>query len=92
RRAWARNGRLVTCGATTGHRVGVNLRHLFIKNQAILGSTMGSAEDLREVVGKVFSGAYRPLVDRVYPLAEAARAHARLESGQAVGKVLLDLS
>lgn len=91
-RALARNGRLVTCGATTGHLASVNLRHLFIKNQSILGSTMGSAPDLHEVVAQAGAGVYKPLVDKVFPLAEAALAHARLAAGKAVGKVLLDLA
>jgi NADPH:quinone reductase-like Zn-dependent oxidoreductase len=85
----ARLGRLVTCGGTTGPMVQVALPHLFMKNQTILGSTMGPASAFPEIFDKVASGAYRPVVDRVMPLAQVAEAHELLEDRRILGKLVL---
>ena len=85
----ARGGRIVTCGGTTGPIVQVALPHLFIKNQTILGSTMGPRSAFSEIFAKVASGAYRPVVDRVMPLSEVRRAHELLENREVVGKIVL---
>lgn len=85
----ARLGRLVTCGGTTGPMVQVVLPHLFMKNQTLLGSTMGPASAFPEIFEKVASGAYRPVVDRVMPLAQVAEAHELLEGRQVLGKIVL---
>jgi len=85
----ARKGRLVTCGGTTGPKVDVLLPHLFMKNQSILGSTMGPKSAYPEIFDKVASGIYRPVVDHVLPLSEIARAHEMLENRQVVGKIVL---
>jgi len=86
-----RRGRLVTCGGTTGPKVELSLPHLFIKQQSVLGSTMGPRSSLPEIFAKVASGVFRPVVDRVLPLAEIRRAHELLESRAAVGKVVLEV-
>jgi len=88
-RCLARNGRLVTCGGTTGPKVGLQLPHLFIKNLSIMGSTMGPRSAVAAIMGKVAQGAYRPVVDRVLPLADIARAHELLEQRQVAGKIVL---
>ena len=88
-RVLARNGRLVTCGGTTGPIVKVALPHLFIKNQSILGSTMGPKRALPTIFERVASGAYRPVVDEVAPLSEARRCHERLEAREVVGKLVM---
>lgn len=85
----ARNGRLVTCGGTTGPMVQIALPHLFIKNQSVLGSTMGPRSALPEIFARVARGALRPVVDRVLPLAEARRAHELLEAREVSGKIVL---
>ncbi|MEZ5980156.1 MAG: zinc-binding dehydrogenase [Planctomycetota bacterium] len=82
-------GRLVTCGGTTGPEVQVLLPHLFIKQQSILGSTMGPANALPIIFDRVARGHYRPVVHDRIPLAEGARAHELLESRSVVGKVVL---
>lgn len=82
-------GRLVTCGATTGAEVSLNLRHLFFKNLSILGSTMGSRSRLFTIFRHVESGRLKPVVDRVMPLTEARRAHEMLEEHQIFGKIVL---
>jgi NADPH2:quinone reductase len=85
----ARRGRLVTCGGTTGPIVEVALPHLFIKNQTILGSTMGPRTAFPEIFSHIADGSYRPVVDRVLPLSEARKAHELLESREVVGKIVL---
>jgi len=82
-------GRLVTCGATTGADVSLNLRHVFFKNLSILGSTMGSRAHLEAIFRHVEAGRLRPVVDRVLPLAQAAEAHRLLEERRIFGKIIL---
>jgi NADPH:quinone reductase-like Zn-dependent oxidoreductase len=85
----AASGRLVTCGATTGYDAKVDLRFLFSRQLSLLGSYMGTKSELRTVMKLVAEGRLKPIVDRVFPLAEAAAAHAYLESGAQFGKVVL---
>ena len=88
-RCLARNGRLVTCGATTGPKVSLLLPHLFIKNISILGSTMGPRSALGPIFERVASGVYRPVLDRSLPLSEVATAHQLLEGREVSGKLVL---
>lgn len=90
-RSLARGGRLVTCGATTGHDAGVDLRHLFGRQLSLLGSYMGEKAELLKASRLFFGGLVRPVVDRVFPLAEAAAAHRYLEDRQQFGKVVLEV-
>jgi NADPH:quinone reductase-like Zn-dependent oxidoreductase len=85
----AASGRLVTCGATTGYDAKIDLRFLFTRQLSLLGSYMGTKNDLRTVMKLVAGGRLKPVVDRVFPLSEAAAAHAYLESGGQFGKVVL---
>lgn len=85
----AAGGRLVTCGATTGYDAKVDLRFLFSRQLSLLGSYMGTKSELHTVMKLVAAGRLRPVVDRVFPLAEAAAAHAYLESSSQFGKVVL---
>ncbi len=82
-------GRLVTCGATTGHAVSLDLRVLFYKRISLLGSTMGSKGDLFRILKLVDEGRLKPVLDRTLPLAEAAQAHQLLEERQSFGNVVL---
>ena len=84
-------GKLVTCGATTGAAVSLDLRHLFARQLSLLGSYMGTMGELREVLGHVFAGRLKPVVDRVFPLTEVRAAHEYLEKSQMFGKVILTL-
>lgn len=90
-RALASGGTLVTCGATSGHQATLDLRHLFARQLRFVGSYMGSRSELRELLPFVASGQLRPVVDRVFPLAEAAAAHRYLEEKQQFGKVVLSV-
>ncbi|MEC7232941.1 MAG: zinc-binding dehydrogenase [Planctomycetota bacterium] len=90
-RVLARRGRLVTCGGTTGPEVEVMLPHLFMKNQSVLGSTLGPRAALPEIFQRVAGGSFRPVVDRVLPIDEIQEAHRLLEGRQVCGKLVLTL-
>jgi NADPH:quinone reductase-like Zn-dependent oxidoreductase len=90
-RCLAKGGRLVTCGATTGPRVVTDVRRLFWNQYTILGSTLGNATEYAAVVRVLSSGALRPLVDRVFPLAEVRAAFERLARGEQLGKVVVEV-
>ena len=85
----ARGGRLVTCGATTGADVPLNLRYVFFKNLSILGSTMGPRGSLQAVFRHVAAGRLRAVVDRVLPLSRVGEAHRLLEERGVFGKIIL---
>jgi NADPH:quinone reductase-like Zn-dependent oxidoreductase len=82
-------GRIVVCGATTGPNPPAALHRVWWKQLSILGSTMGTPEDFQGVWDLIDAGKVRPLVDSVFPLAEAAQAHERLEAGLQLGKIVL---
>ena len=85
----ARNGRLVTCGATTGYEASVDLRHLFYKHLAVLGSFMGRHAELVELLPFFEDGRLKPVVDRVLPLEHAAEAHRLMGDRAQFGKLVL---
>jgi NADPH:quinone reductase-like Zn-dependent oxidoreductase len=84
-------GRLVTCGATDATPIPLDLRHLFVKQFDWLGSYMGGRHDLKQVLKLAGPGRLAPVIDRVFPLAEAAEAHRYLDSRAAFGKVVLSI-
>jgi NADPH:quinone reductase-like Zn-dependent oxidoreductase len=83
------NGRLVTCGATSGFDARTDLRQVFYRHLTILGSFMGSKAELLEAMKFVESGKIRPVVSQAFPLAEARQAHSLLEDRGQFGKVVL---
>jgi NADPH:quinone reductase-like Zn-dependent oxidoreductase len=85
----ATGGRLVTCGATTGYDVKLDMRFLFTRQLSILGSYMGTKAELRTVLKLVEQGRLKPIVDKVWPLQDAALAHEYLEQNKQFGKVVL---
>jgi len=88
----APGGRLVTCGATTGYDAKIDLRFLFSRQLSLLGSYMGRKSELLTVMKLTAAGRLKPILDRVFPLAEASAAHAYLESGQQFGKVVIQVA
>jgi NADPH:quinone reductase-like Zn-dependent oxidoreductase len=82
-------GRLVICGATGGHAPQIDLRHVFFKQLEILGSTMGTRDELVELLRFCAEREVRPVIDSTYPLADAEAALRRLASGEAFGKVVV---
>jgi NADPH:quinone reductase-like Zn-dependent oxidoreductase len=87
----ARGGRLVTCGATTGAEIEADLRVLFARHLSIIGSYMGGKPELAELLPLFDTGVLRPVVDKVFPLEEAAEAHRRMERRELFGKIVLHL-
>jgi NADPH:quinone reductase-like Zn-dependent oxidoreductase len=84
-------GRIVTCGATSGADAFTDVRQLYRRQLTILGSFMGSKGELLRLIHFVNEGKLRPIVDSVFPLAEAARAHDLMESRQQYGKIVLSV-
>jgi len=82
-------GRLVTCGATTGFAAQLDLRYLFARQLSLLGSYMGSRAELFTVLKLVGEKRLHPVIDRVFPLAEAVLAHLRMEQREQFGKIVL---
>lgn len=89
-RCLARAGRLVTCGATTGHAGAIDLRFLFARQLSLLGSYMGTKGELLRAAPLFFEGRLKPVVDRTCPLAEAADAQRWLEGRRQFGKIVLE--
>jgi NADPH:quinone reductase-like Zn-dependent oxidoreductase len=87
--AAALEGRVVVCGATTGHSPPARLYRLWWKQLVVYGSTMGLPTDFEAAYELIRSGRARVHVDSVFPLADAAKAHERLESGAQFGKIVL---
>ena len=88
-RALARGGRLVNVGHTGGYEAVTDVRYLYSKQISIIGSTMGSHQDYRDVMQLVFEGQIRSVIDRVLPLSQGGAAHQILERGEQFGKVVL---
>lgn len=83
------NGRIVTCGATTGPNPPAALHRIWWKELVVYGSTMGSREDFEAAYELVATGRAKPVIDTILPLAQAAKAHERLEAGEQLGKIVL---
>jgi len=82
-------GRICVCGATSGPNPPANLHRIWWKQLTIFGSTMGSRQDFEAVYELVKSGRAAPVIDTVFPLAEVAAAHERLEAAEQLGKIVL---
>lgn len=87
----AKNGRLVTCGATTGPEVSMDLRFLFTRQFSILGSIMGQRKEFLTILDLVSSGRLKPVIDSVFPLKDAAKAQDRMLKREGFGKIVLML-
>ncbi|MGP1346458.1 MAG: zinc-binding dehydrogenase [Phycisphaerales bacterium] len=86
----ARGGAFLTPGNTGGPRVETDQARLFWNQLRLLGSTMGSTDEMREVVALLKAGHLAPVVDSVHPWRDAPKAWARLESQEQFGKIVLD--
>jgi NADPH:quinone reductase-like Zn-dependent oxidoreductase len=88
-RAVARGGRIVIVGNTSGPHAEIDIRFIFGKQISLIGSTMGTHQDFRDVMNLVWAGKLKPVVDRVMPLSEGKRAFEILERGEQFGKIVL---
>ncbi|MPZ27649.1 MAG: zinc-binding dehydrogenase [Micromonosporaceae bacterium] len=83
-------GRIVVSGATSGHQATVDLRQVFFLQRQLLGSTMGTREELDALLALVTGRQIRPVVDSEFGFSQVREAFARLASGEVFGKVVLD--
>jgi NADPH:quinone reductase-like Zn-dependent oxidoreductase len=90
-KAAAKGGRIVTCGATSGPNPKEEIRLIFWNQLSIIGSTMGSRDDWRRLIGVVATQLLRPVVDGFFPLSDGRAAYQRLESGDHFGKIVLSI-
>jgi NADPH:quinone reductase-like Zn-dependent oxidoreductase len=88
-KALAKYGRLVTCGSTTGPKIEFELRTVFGRDITIYGSRSGTKKEFQDLMRAVNDKKLKPLIDKTFPLAEAAEANRRMEEQQQVGKILL---
>jgi NADPH:quinone reductase-like Zn-dependent oxidoreductase len=88
-KAVARGGRIVIIGNTSGPHSEIDIRFIFGKQISLIGSTMGTHQDFRDVTTLLWSGKLHPLIDRVMPLSRGKEAYAILERGEQFGKIVL---
>ena len=84
-----KGGRVVTCGSTTGANVSIDLRHLFMKQHTIIGSTMSCLDTFDKVMSKIRNKEYKPFIDKVFKFDDVKNAHMRLEDRKQFGKIVL---
>lgn len=87
----AHGGRLVTCGATTGPKVDLDLRFFFIREIEVIGAFMGTRGELNQVLKLLDRKLLRPVVDRTFPLEKLREAHQYLEDRKQIGKVVIEV-
>ncbi|MCE2413411.1 zinc-binding dehydrogenase [Candidatus Poribacteria bacterium] len=85
----AKNGRLVSCGVTTGNIGTINIRKMYQKQLTLMGSALGTISELRTLVYLAGQGKLEPIIDRILPLDHAGEAHLLLEKRQNFGKICL---
>jgi NADPH:quinone reductase-like Zn-dependent oxidoreductase len=88
-RAARKGGRILTVGNTAGPRFEFDNRYMFGKHLSLIGSTMSTLAEFATVMGLVFTGQLRPVIDSTFPLAGIRAAHERLEQGAVLGKIVL---
>lgn len=88
-RSLAKNGRLVTCGATTGPTPQIDIRLVFWRQLQVLGSTMANRKEFSDMLKLVWQKKLKPVVDRTFPLREVAEAQRVMEAGEQFGKLIL---
>lgn len=87
----ASGGTVVVAGATSGDEALVDVTYVFVKQVRILGSRLGTMRDAFDVVHHLSAGRFTPLVGAVLPLDRVAEAHALMDEGKAIGKVIVKL-
>jgi NADPH:quinone reductase-like Zn-dependent oxidoreductase len=90
-RAAARGGRILTVGNSGGPKFEIDNRLIFGKHLSVLGSSMGTRTDFSTVMGLVFAGKLKPVMDQDFPLRDARQAQERLERGEQLGKITLNM-
>lgn len=88
-RSLAAGGRLVTCGAASGHEAETDLRHVFFRQLEVIGSTMGSRNELLAPLKLILEGRMRPVVGKIVDLPDTAEAHRLMEARKVLGKIVI---
>jgi len=86
-----KGGRILTVGNTAGAKFEFDNRYMFGKHLSLIGSTMSTCADFAAVMGLVFAGKLKPVIDTTFPLQEIRAAHERMEQGEVFGKIVLTL-
>jgi len=86
-----KGGRILTVGNTAGPKFELDNRYLFGKHLSLLGSTMSTRAEFATVMGLVFAGKLKPVIDSTFPLTDIRAAHERLEQGEVAGKIVLSV-
>jgi NADPH:quinone reductase-like Zn-dependent oxidoreductase len=81
--------RLVNCGVTSGGKAEIDIRYIFVKQFSLMGSFMGGRGELLKVLSFFEDGKLKPVVDSIFPLAEAGKAQKRMEKSEHFGKIVL---
>jgi NADPH:quinone reductase-like Zn-dependent oxidoreductase len=89
-RAVKRGGRIVIIGNTSGPHAEIDIRFIFGKQISLIGSTMGTHQDFRDITALLWAGKLRPIIDRVMPLSQGKEAYAAMERGELFGKIVLE--
>jgi len=90
-RALRKGGRLLTVGNSGGPKFEIDNRFLFAKHLSLIGSTMSTLSEFKEVMDLIVAGKLKPVLDKTYPLKEAAIAQERLWRNENFGKITLDI-
>ena len=90
-RAARKGGRILTVGNTSGSKFEIDNRFIFGKHLTLIGSSMGTRQDFATVMDLIFSGVLKPVMDQSFPLSEARTAQERLEQGEQLGKITLEI-
>jgi NADPH:quinone reductase-like Zn-dependent oxidoreductase len=90
-RALRKGGRLLTVGNSGTPKFEIDNRYMFAKHLSIIGSTMSTLDDFKEVMDLIVAGKLKPVLDKSYPLREAGLAQERLWNHEHFGKITLDI-
>jgi NADPH:quinone reductase-like Zn-dependent oxidoreductase len=90
-RALKKGGRLLTVGNSGGPRFEIDNRYIFAKHLSIIGSTMSTLADFKQVMDLIVDGKLKPVLDKTYPLQDAAAAQERLWRNENFGKITLEI-
>jgi len=88
-RSLKKGGKIIVCGSTSGPNVQLDLRHLYIKHQQIIGSTMGNRKDLQELSQLIDQGKLKPIISESLHFTEIKKAHEILEQNKQMGKIVI---
>jgi NADPH:quinone reductase-like Zn-dependent oxidoreductase len=88
-KAVVRGGRIVIIGNTSGPHAEIDIRYIFGKQISLIGSTMGTHQDFRDVISLLWAGKLKPVIDRVMALSKGREAYEIVEKGRQFGKIVL---